>query len=352
VPEAEPAGALRARDALDRFLDHLAGRNASPRTIVEYRRNAGDFLAFVESRGVDWATPGRTDIRAYLATLADRGLAPASIGGRLSAIRALYRYATRQGWLVTDPLAGVRSPRRPGRLPRVLGQADAARLVEAPLRTDRPRRRRGSPAALDEAIRRRDAAILELLYATGMRISELAGLGLGQVDLGRRRLRVIGKGSKERELLFGRPAAAALQAYLEGARAWLVARAAPGTRTPRAAAAGESDAVFLNAAGGPLSARGARLVVDRWALAAGIGRAASPHTLRHSFATHLLEGGADLRSVQELLGHANLATTQIYTHLSDGALRSAYRAAHPRSARVGGEGGGRIGPVRGRETRG
>jgi site-specific recombinase XerD len=346
VPEAEPAGALRAEEALERFLDHLAGRNASPRTIVEYRRNAGDFLEFVESRGVDWAVPGRTDIRAYLAQLADRGLAPASIGGRLSAIRALYRYATRQGWLVADPLAGVRSPRRPGRLPRVLGQADAARLVEAPLRIDRPRRRSSAPG-LDAAIRRRDAAILELLYATGMRISELAGLGLGQLDLGRRRLRVVGKGSKERELLFGRPAAAALQVYLEAARAELAERAVARHGAQGAGAADGSDAVFLNAAGGPLTARGARMVVDRWALAAGIGRAASPHTLRHSFATHLLEGGADLRSVQEFLGHANLATTQIYTHLSDGALRSAYRAAHPRSARATGERSAPIGPVHG-----
>lgn len=325
VPEDGPAGTPSADDALTRFLDHLAGRNASPRTLVEYRRNAGDFLGFLEARGTGWASPGRTDIRAYLADLADRGLAPSSIGGRLSAIRALYRHATRQGWLTADPLAGVRSPRRPRRLPRVLGQTDAARLVEAPLRTERPRRRQPSHPELDEAIRRRDAAILELLYATGMRISELAGLVLGQVDVARRRLRVVGKGNKERELLFGRPAAAALAAYLSDGRGELAARGG---------AAGVA-AVFLNATGGPLTARGARLVVDRWASAAGIGRAASPHTLRHSFATHLLEGGADLRSVQELLGHANLATTQIYTHLSDGALRSAYRAAHPRSGRSG-----------------
>jgi integrase/recombinase XerC len=169
----------------------------------------------------------------------------------------------------------------------------------------------------------RDGALLELLYATGMRISEVAGLTLDRVDVGRRRLRVVGKGSKERELLFGAPAQAALRAYLAGARPVLAARSA----------GGQTPGLFLNAAGGALSARGARMAVDRWVTAAGLAGRTSPHTLRHSFATHLLEGGADLRSVQELLGHANLATTQIYTHLSDAALRGAYRAAHPRAAR-------------------
>jgi integrase/recombinase XerC len=165
--------------------------------------------------------------------------------------------------------------------------------------------------------------MLELLYATGMRISELAGLTLDRVDLGRHRLRVIGKGNKERELLFGAPAASALRRYLEVARPVLEAR---GTA---------SSAVFLNAAGGPLTARGARMVIGRWVDVTGSPTRTSPHTLRHSFATHLLEGGADLRVVQELLGHANLQTTQVYTHLSDAALRSAYRGAHPRAGRTG-----------------
>jgi integrase/recombinase XerC len=181
------------------------------------------------------------------------------------------------------------------------------------------------PQPLAAALARRDAALLELLYATGMRISEATSLTVDRVDLARRRLRVIGKGSKERELLFGGPAQRALEGYLNQARPLL---AGAGGRT-RAAA------IFLNASGGALSARGARMAVARWVRDAGVASRTSPHTLRHSFATHLLEGGADLRSVQELLGHANLATTQVYTHLSDAALRSAYRSAHPRSGRGG-----------------
>jgi integrase/recombinase XerC len=309
--------------ALERFLAQLASRNASARTIVEYRRNAGEFLAFLQSRDVDWRTPDRSTVRAYLAELADRGLAATSVGGRLSAIRSLYRHATREGTLASDPLAGVRTPRRPQRLPHVLGIDEAARLVEAPMQMERSRRRRPS-RAIDDALGRRDAALLELLYATGIRISEAAGLTMGAIDLGRRRLRVVGKGNKEREVLFGRHAVAAMGGYLAEGRPVL----AGGTGL-------QSDAVFLNASGGSLSARGARLAVDRWVEAARLPTGTSPHTLRHSFATHLLEGGADLRSVQELLGHVNLATTQIYTHLSDAALRTAYRAAHPRSSRPG-----------------
>ncbi len=185
--------------------------------------------------------------------------------------------------------------------------------------------RRGVRRSIVEALARRDGALLELLYATGMRISEASGLTIDRLDIPHRRLRVIGKGTKERELLFGAPARAALEAYLQGGRPELAARGARST-----------PAVFLNATGGALSARGARMAVDRWVNATGLSSRASPHTLRHSFATHMLEGGADLRSVQELLGHANLATTQVYTHLSDAALRGAYRAAHPRAARRSG----------------
>jgi site-specific recombinase XerD len=309
----EPRDAVHALGA---FLASLRGRNASPGTVVEYERHAGEFLAFLAERGVDWRRPDRAAVRSYLATLADRGLAPASVAGRLSATRSFYRHALRQGTIDADPLAGVRAPRRPSRLPRVLTVDEAATLVEAPSRT----------AVRDEALARRDAAMLELLYATGMRISELAGLTLDRVDVGRRRLRVIGKGNKERELLFGAPAARALGHYLEVARPVLAARA-----VDRA-----GSAVFLNAAGTPLTARGARNVLGRWAAAIGAPTKTSPHTLRHSFATHLLEGGADLRVVQELLGHANLQTTQVYTHLSDAALRGAYRDAHPRARRRGG----------------
>ena len=311
-----------AAAALQRFLGHLSSRNSSPGTVREYRRHVAQFFAFLEGRGVDWQAPDRATVRAYLGTLAERGLSASTVGGQLAAIRSLYRHAARQGWISGDPVAGVRSPKRPGRLPRVLSVDGAARLVEAPATFVRASQRRRNPAQAD-ATARRDAALLELLYATGMRISELASLTVDRLDLPRRRLRVIGKGNKERELLFGEHAARALRAYLASGRPTLAAHAA----TPLAA-------LFLNSGGGPLTARGARMVVERWVTASGAPASTSPHTLRHSFATHLLEGGADLRTVQELLGHASLATTQIYTHLSDASLRTAYRSAHPRSGRT------------------
>ncbi len=297
---------------LSAFLVSLQGRNASPGTVTEYRRHATEFLAFLESRGCDWRTPDRTVVRAYLAGLADRDLSASSVAGRLAAVRSMYRYALRHGVIAADPLVGVRAPRRPSRLPRVLSIDEAATLVTGPARG----------TGRDEALVLRDGAMLELLYATGMRISELAGLTVDRVDSARRRLRVIGKGTKERELLFGAPAEGALRRYLEVARPALAARGDPGS------------ALFLNASGRPLSIRGARGVIEKWVAATGVPHRTSPHTLRHSFATHLLEGGADLRVVQELLGHTNLATTQVYTHLSDAALRSAYRGAHPRSGRA------------------
>jgi len=314
VTDVTGPGGLRTDSAraLTDFLASLEGRNASPGTVIEYRRNADEFLDFLAERGVDWRRPDRGTVRAYLVTLADRELAATSVAGRLAAVRSLYRHALRHGRIDTDPLAGVRAPRRPSRLPRVLSIDEAEELVTAPRRL--PSR--------DEALARRDGAMLELLYATGMRISELAGLTRGRVDLRRRRLRVIGKGNKERELLFGAPAADALRGYLDHGRPVLAARGGGGA------------AVFLNANGASLSARGARMVLARWVEAVGAPDRTSPHTLRHSFATHLLERGADLRVVQELLGHANLQTTQIYTHLSDATLRTVYRDAHPRAGRA------------------
>lgn len=311
------------RQALLRFVAHLHARNAATGTIREYRRHVAEFLGALTAQGDDWAAPPRSAVRAYLGVLAGRQLSAAAVAARLAAVRAFYRHATREGWLARDPLAGVRSPKRPRRLPRVLSVAQAEQLVTSPA-TQAGGNGWRARGPRDRWLAIRDIALLELLYATGMRVSELAGLRLSRVDVSRRRLRVVGKGAKERELLFGAPAQEALHAYLGDARAGL-AGGAP------ASGAGAADAVFLNARGGRLSVRGARLVVDRWAARSGVPATTSPHTLRHSFATHLLEGGADLRSVQELLGHASLVTTQIYTHLSDATLRSAYRAAHPRS---------------------
>lgn len=307
----QPAISPDSASALAAFLEGLRARNASPGTTIEYRRNATEFLAFLADSGVDWRSPDRATVRSYLSMLADRGLAASSVAGRLAAIRSLYRHALRHGRIEKDPLAGVRAPRRPSRLPRVLSVDEAESLVTGPHRLP----------VRSEALGRRDAAILELLYATGIRISELAGLTIDRVDTERGRMRVTGKGNKEREVLFGAPAAKALRAYLAVSRPVLAGDGSPGS------------AVFLNASGSALTARGARSVIAWWAEAVGAPDGTSPHTLRHSFATHLLEGGADLRVVQELLGHANLQTTQIYTHLSDAALRSAYRGAHPRAGR-------------------
>jgi integrase/recombinase XerD len=299
-----------ARQAVEAFLESLAGRNASPGTITEYRRHTTEFLVFLAGRGVDWTRPDRSTIRAYLSDLADRELAASSVAGRLAAVRSLYRHALRNGLIETDPLAGVRAPRRPSRLPRVLSVDEAASLVTAPRRL----------RSRDEALARRDASMLELLYATGMRISELAGLTLDRLDLDRRRLRVVGKGNKERELLFGAPAAGALRGYLAEGRPVLAGRGGAG-----------NAAVYLNASGAPLSARGARLVLERWVRAAGAPKRTSPHTLRHSFATHLLDGGADVRVVQELLGHASVTTTQVYTLVTVDKLREVYATSHPRA---------------------
>lgn len=331
VPEPATAAPSDAEAAVERFMAHLATRNAAPGTVVEYRRNVTEFCRFMAEHEVDWRAPDRPAVRGWLATLAARDLSASAVGSRLSAVRSFYRHAARQGWIQVDPLVGVRSPRRPGRLPRVLSVEEAGRLVEAPGRwggegmpsTESGGHRRQGNVELVAALLRRDAAILELLYATGMRISELAGLTLPDVDLARRRLRVLGKGRKERDLIFGRPAATTLGSYLIGARPFLASRASTARQG--------SGAVFLNAAGGALTARGARLVVSRWVGATQLSGRTSPHTLRHSFATHLLEGGADLRTVQELLGHASAQTTQIYTHLSDAALKASYRSAHPRS---------------------
>jgi integrase/recombinase XerC len=222
VPDRAPAAPTGFSSAVDRFLAHLETRHASPGTVVEYRRHLAELGTFFAARDADWRTPDRADLRAWLATLAARDLSASAVGGRLSAARSFYRHAVRQGWVDADPMVGVRSPRRPRRLPRVLTVDEAERLVEAPAR-------RPAAGAHQDALLRRDAAILELLYATGMRISELAGLTLADVDIARRRLRVLGKGRKERDLIYGRPAATALGAYLAVGRPILAVR----SRSPK-----------------------------------------------------------------------------------------------------------------------
>jgi site-specific recombinase XerD len=255
------------------------------------------------------------------------GRARSSTAQRLAAIRSFHRFASREGLAPGDPWGAIATPRLPRRLPRVLEVDEVERLLDAadaPLVGESAARDR--PATdLEIAIAIRDRAIVETAYAAGLRISELAAADLGSLDLRRGEIRVLGKGRKERIGLLGRPAREAVGGYLEDARPLLAARRRGGGLEP--------IQIFLNHRGGPLGVRGLRYRLDELRKRAGLPLGVSPHTLRHSFATHLLEGGADLRVVQELLGHESLATTQVYTHVSPARLRSAYRGAHPRASR-------------------
>jgi site-specific recombinase XerD len=305
---------VTADDALDAFLTALAARDASPHTSRSYATAVRGFLDWAAAQpGLDWRRPGRRQLRAWLAHLDAEGLARRSIANRVAALRAFYRHARREGWVEGDPWSAVVTPRLPGRLPTVLEVDDVERLLDAV---------GGSAEGRDAGpLEVRDRAIVELAYAAGLRISELAGLTVGDVDLRRGEVRVLGKGRKERMSLLGAPARDALEAWLGVGRPALRAR----ERGP------DVGALFLNWRGGPLSARGMRERIDRLGARAGLPDGVSPHTLRHSFASHLLDGGADLRIVQELLGHASLGTTQVYTHVSPARLRASYRAAHPRA---------------------
>jgi site-specific recombinase XerD len=322
------------REALRRFIRALEARDTSPHTRRSYESTVAAYLDWLSARGTDWRTPGRGVLRSYLGELGD-GRARSSVAQRLAAIRAFYRYAVRTGLASGDPWGAIATPRLPRRLPRVLEVDQVERLIAvveadldaadaaAPERDPRARGIARVDAEVARAIALRDRALVETAYAAGLRISELAAADLGSLDLRRGELRVLGKGRKERIGLLGRPAREALEAYLDDGRPALVARATP--------LADEPTAVFLNHLGAPLGVRGLRGRLDRLRRRAGLPEGVSPHTLRHSFATHLLEGGADLRVVQELLGHESLATTQVYTHVSPARLREAYRLAHPRA---------------------
>jgi site-specific recombinase XerD len=323
---SEASGGSATDPALARFLRSLAARDASPHTQRAYATAVGAYLDWLAERGTDWRAPARADLRAYLAVLSD-GHARSSVAQRLAAIRAFHRWATRNDLAPGDPWGAIATPRLPRRLPRVLEVEQVGRLLAVVegdldgLPGEEPAR-----AAVRLALALRDRALVETAYAAGLRISELASAELGALDLPRGEIRVLGKGRKERVGLLGRPARHALAGYLEDGRPVLLER--------RASAEAPPVEIFLNHLGGPLGVRGLRYRLDRLSARAGLPLGVSPHTLRHSFATHLLDGGADLRIVQELLGHENLATTQIYTHVSPGRLQTAYREAHPRARRA------------------
>ena len=303
----DPSSAAR------RFLDHLTvERGLADITLAAYRHDLERYVAFLTRRDVDDVDAVDPSlVRSFVASLSasthgadDEPYKATTVVRTLSTVRSFHRFCVREGIASDDPAAGVVRPRLPRTLPHPLTVEEAIAIVETPVAT--------TPAGL------RDRAILELLYGGGLRVSELTGLDVDDVDLADGVVRVLGKGGKERDVPVGVPARDAIGAYLTRGR-------------PALATARSRAALFLNARGGRLTRQSCARLLERYARAAGIRRTVTPHDLRHSFATHLLEGGADVRVVQELLGHASVATTQIYTLVTTEHVRSVYYTAHPRA---------------------
>ena len=293
--------------AVARFLRHLAvERNASSHTLRAYRTDLDDFARFCAARAVDGLAAADTrTVRAWLAALHGRGLDAVSVARKLAAVRSCFRFLARRGVVDRNPARDVRGPRLPRRLAGFLPVDETHLLVEA--------------RAVGGDARARDRAVLELLYATGMRASECLGLRLEDLNLAAGYVICTGKGSRQRLVPVGAEALEWMRRYLRDVR--------PGHTRRR-----DAGRLFVNPRGGPLSRQSLWTLVRRAAAAAGLRRRVSPHMLRHSFASHLLEGGADLRAVQAMLGHADISTTQIYTHLPTSALTRMYRQFHPRAS--------------------
>jgi len=283
-------------------------KNASPHTIANYRTDIEHFFAFAAVKlGMDKVPLAAVTpilIRAYLACLKDENYARRTIARKMAALRSFFRHLCRETVVTENPFTMVRTPKLEKKLPVFLDHAEIEAILDLPA---------------GDSLGRRDAAVLELLYATGMRVSELAGLAVRNVDIGEGYALVYGKGSKERVVPVGRKAIAALKLYLEQSRPRLTAGAPA------------HDRLFVNSRGGPLTDRSVRRIVDKYVSALAIAKNVSPHTIRHTFATHLLNNGADLRAVQELLGHVNLSTTQLYTHVTKERIKTVYGMAHPRA---------------------
>lgn len=297
------------RRHLGQFLRRLEReRGASEHTVKAYREDLSALAEYLEDEaGVTPEPAGITvaDLRGYVAALGEAGYAKSSIARRMSSVRSFFKFARSEGWVQTSPADALQNPRKSRKLPHFLTGDEITRLLATP------------PA--NTIAGRRDRAILETLYSAGLRVSELVGLNDGDIDLPQGLLHVRGKGRKERLSPLGSYASRALQAWLSDRKL------APGE------AKGDETPVFTNKFGKRLTTRSVARMLEKHLAVAGLDPKTSPHTLRHSFATHLLDRGADIRSVQELLGHSSLVTTQVYTHVSNGKLREAYEKAHPRA---------------------
>jgi tyrosine recombinase XerC len=292
------------QEVFNKYIQYLeAERNVSPYTVRNYTTDLSDFFQFLKGKEISLLEDvDRHVLRDYLSYLVGRGIVKASIARKLSAIRSFYRYLVREGILKTNPIERASSPKLDKRLPSFLTLDEVERLLNAP--------------DLSTPQGQRDRALLELLYASGLRVSELVSLDLNQINLDTSEIRVWGKGSKERVVLMGKPATEALGNYLEQSRPKLLGKK-------------KNNAIFLNRYGQRLPERSVQRILADYAAKAGIEKRVHPHILRHTFATHLLDGGADLRVVQELLGHARLSSTQIYTHVTKSQARKVYLSAHP-----------------------
>jgi integrase/recombinase XerC len=304
------------REWIERFLAHLAQeRRMSGHTVAAYRRDLHTMIRFCERRKLTrWDALDNSQVRAFAAAEHAGGMAPRSIQRRLSALRSFYEFLLREGAVARNPAQDVRAPKTKKRLPHTLDVDQMARLLDF---------------RVDDSLSSRDKAIMELFYSSGLRLSELVGLDLSAIDLKDRTVRVLGKGNKARIVPIGRHAIGALNK-------WLVQRAGllkqrPDISSRRAGA--PASPLFVGRTGRQLSVRAVQLRVDTWARRQGLALHVHPHMFRHSFATHLLESSSDLRGVQELLGHADISSTQIYTHLDFAHLASVYDAAHPRARR-------------------
>lgn len=314
VTMADSAGG-QARELADTFLSYLARvRNYSPNTAAAYAQDLDCFLIWASNCGIDVLQATHRDFRRFLSSLSGAGYAKTTVNRRLSAVRSFYSWLVREGVIESNPAAVVSSPKLPKPLPHVLSQEDVEKLLKC------------ADASMPAGAL--DAALVELLYASGARIGEVASLDVDRIDFSDKSVRLFGKGSKERIVPLYPAALHALDAYLAHARPVLLANHKGGLTAEEAADA--QRALFINARGARMSERSLRARFEKLLAQAGLAGMATPHTMRHTFATEVLDGGADLRSVQEMLGHASLSTTQIYTHLTPERLREVSLQAHPR----------------------